>query len=76
MDEKLKALAKGKSGKNLIEVLVGVQALVADIRTPLDITENQNEIRLGVIKILEEQIINKLRVYNSENNPSNPNEFV
>lgn len=76
MDEKLKSLAKGRAGKNLIEVLEGIQAKVADIRTPMAITEHQNEIRLGVIQILDEHIISKLKIYSNEMNPTNPNDFV
>lgn len=76
MDEKLKNLAKGRSGKTLIEVLEAVQAKIADIRTPLTVKEHENEIRLGVIQILEEQLISKLKIYSNDINPTNPNDFV
>lgn len=76
MNEKLKNLAKGRSGKTLIEVLEAVQAKVADIRTPMVIKEHENEIRLGVIQILEEHLISPLKIYSNDINPTNPNDFM
>lgn len=75
MDEKLKNLAKGRTGKNIIDVLNDLQAKVADIRTPMMVKEHQNEIRLAVIQVIQEHLIDKLKMYSGEITPADPNEF-
>lgn len=76
MDEKIKNLAKGKSGRNLIEVLEEVKAKVADIRTPIKIrAEIQNEVRMAVIECLDLFLIEKLKIMSGSVNPQDPNEY-
>jgi hypothetical protein len=63
MNEKLKLLAKGRSGKLLLELMREIQMKVADIREPIPVKkEIAEDVRLGVIGVLEKFIISPLKV--------------
>lgn len=77
MDNKFAKLAKGSTGKLLIELLKDVQNKVADIRTPMSVKqEHEQLIRLGVIQVIEEQLIAKLLMHSGELAPPDLNDHV
>ena len=66
MNDKLKILALGDTGRLLTEVLTEYQRDLADIRRPLNVKpEIQTEVRLATIDIIEE-FKNKLKVFSGE----------
>lgn len=77
IDEKIRLLSKGRTGKNLIDVLEDIKQKVADIRTPLKIkAEIANEVRLGIIEALDLFLVEKLKVLSGELEAPDPNEHV
>lgn len=70
-------LSKGRGGKILLEVLEGVMSKVADVRKNLNVRPDiQNEVRLGVIQIIQEELVDKLKVVMGELSPQDPNEHL
>jgi len=58
-----KLLAKSEYANLVFEILEDVKQQIADIRTPLNVRKDiENEVRLGVIEILDSLLINKLKV--------------
>lgn len=50
---------------------------VADIRTVMKVKpELENDIRMGVIQIIQEKLVDKLKVLTGELEPSDPNEHI
>jgi len=77
MDRIIQQLARGKTGKNLLEVLEDVKRRVADIRTPLKVPgEIENAVRLGVIEALDSFLVEKLKIYAGDINEPDPNEHI
>jgi hypothetical protein len=77
MNEKLRRLAKGTTGKLLREVLLEAQQKVADIRTPLKVKPDiENEVRLGIIEAIDVLLLEPLLVAGGNYEPQDPNEFV
>lgn len=77
MDERIRQLAKGKQGKNLIAVLEDIKRQVADIRTPLKVSrEIENEVRLGIIEALDSFLVEKLKVVSGEIEQYDANEHL
>lgn len=76
MTEKLKSISKGRRGELFREVLAEVIGQVADVRTALNVKpEIQNEVRLGVIQVLEE-LQEDSRAAGYELDGVDPNEHV
>jgi hypothetical protein len=77
IDEKIKRLAKGRYGEDLIEILKGVQSVIADVRTPIKSRpEIANEVRIGIIEALDVFLIDKLRIMSGEISPPDLNEHI
>jgi len=77
MESKLKTLSRGRTGKLVIEVLEEVIRDVADVRTSLKVKpELENQVRLGIIEILEERLVDKLKVLTGKITPPEINEFI
>lgn len=77
MENKLQQLARGKTGKNLLEVLEDTKRRVADIRTPLKVpSEIENAVRLGIIEALDSFLVEKLKIYAGDINEADPNEHI
>lgn len=77
MNDKLEKLAKGQYGKILIGVLEGVMNEVADVRTIIRVKpEIENAVRMGIIQILQEKLVDKLKVLKGELGPPDPNEHL
>lgn len=76
MSAKLNRLSKGTTGKLLLEVLEEVKQTVADIRTPMTVKGDQNEIRLGIIEAIDSFLVEPLRVNRQELEPQDNDEFL
>ena len=78
MDERIRALARGRQGKNLVEVLKDMQREIADIRTPMKNIRPEivNDVRLGIIEALDVFLIDKLKVVSGELEAPDPNEHI
>lgn len=77
MEEKLQQLAKGRSGKNLIEILEEIKQKVADIRTPIAVRgEIANEVRLGIIEAIDTFLVDKLKIYSGVLEAPDPDEHI
>lgn len=76
MQEKISQLAKGRTGKTLVEVLENIKREIADIRTPLKIRkEIENEVRLGIIEALDVFLVEKLKIASGELNPPSADDY-
>lgn len=76
MQEKISQLAKGRTGKTLMEVLEEIKRNIADIRTPLKIRkEIENEVRLGIIEAIDIFLVEKLKIASGELNPPREDEY-
>lgn len=77
MQEKLRRLSKGRTGRDILEVLEAVKAKVADIRTPLKVKrEIENEVRLGIIEAIDMLLVEPLKINSGEIDPPDPNEHL
>ncbi len=66
MNEKLKTLALGDTGRLILDVLNEYQRDLADIRNTINVKpEIQTEVRLATIQVIEE-FKNKLKVFSGE----------
>lgn len=77
MENKLKAISRGRSGKLLLEVLEETKDAVANIRTPLKVRkEIENEVRLGIIEAIDVFLVEKIKVLRGANEAQDVNEFI
>lgn len=76
MQDKINTIARGRTGKNLLELLDLIKKEIADIRTPLKIRkEIENEVRLGIIEAIDIFLVDKIRVSMGEVTPPNEDEY-
>lgn len=76
MESKLKTLARGRTGKLLLEVLQELTDKVADVRTPIGCKpELENQVRIATIKVIEEQLVEKIKILTGDISPPDKNEF-
>lgn len=62
LKRKIEVLSSGSTKDYLVDFLEYVKNQVADVRTSFNVKpENQMEVRMGVIQVIDELIINKLR---------------
>ena len=77
MQEIIRQLAKGKTGKNILILLEDVKRQVADIRTPLKVERAiENEVRLGIIEALDTFLVEKLKIVAGDLEEQDPNEHI
>lgn len=77
MEDKLKILSKGRSGKLLLEVCEDIKRQVADIRTDIPVkSEIANEVRLGVIGVIDKFIVERIKILSGVVGPQDSNEFL
>jgi hypothetical protein len=63
METKLQLLAKSSDVKLLLEVLNEVKDKIADVRTKILVKpELENAVRLGTIQMIDEHLVDKLKV--------------
>ena len=78
MEDKIKQISKGRTGKYIIEVLEGLKSIVADVRTPMKIQDKaiENTVRIAVIEAIDTFFIEKMKVYNNELEKPEVNEYM
>lgn len=78
MEDKIRQISRGRTGKNIIEVLEGLKTIVADVRTPMKIQDRaiENTVRLAVIEAIDTFFIDKMKVYNNELERPEANEYM
>lgn len=75
MTDKLKILSQGETGALILQALEDVIGKVADIRYSLPVkSEIQNEVRVAVIKLLSEELVDKLKTLRGERVGNDPHE--
>lgn len=66
LEHKLKSLAKGDTKDFLIEYFEYVKTEVADVRNPLNVSNQiQTPVRIGICNIIDEFLIQRLKVLDS-----------
>lgn len=74
LEYKLKSLSKSDTKDFLIEYFELVKAEVADVRNPINApAEHQNAIRIGICDVIDEMLIQKLKVLSEDREDAKDN---